>query len=219
MDLALVRPLFDRPELPISYPRQIAVQAEAECGTDSYRGPGSDGWRKLEQCWTFLDGFRPDDQTQARCTESGPSLPLLEMRPFLFAEGQKGLAMLPTVATGFEPSRLHPNPISIPILTPFFHFLSQLLRELLRDIVRTYVVCSEEASRLKDMALDNSKCVWVRAIGALSGYSVFRTSPKCSNQPPAFLTGSSENLSWVARGLFPPTLIDDSAQISACLFL
>lgn len=36
MDLALVRPLFDRPELPISYPRQIAVQAEAECGTDSY---------------------------------------------------------------------------------------------------------------------------------------------------------------------------------------
>ncbi|RAH56868.1 hypothetical protein BO85DRAFT_450261 [Aspergillus piperis CBS 112811] len=37
MDLALVRPLFDRPELPISYPRQIAVQAEAECGTDSYR--------------------------------------------------------------------------------------------------------------------------------------------------------------------------------------
>lgn len=94
MDLALVRPLFDRPELPISYPRQVAVQAE--CGTGSYSrrycpgGPGSDGCRNLEQCWTFLDGFRPDDQTQAHCTESGPSLPLLEMRPFLFADDRIG---------------------------------------------------------------------------------------------------------------------------------
>ncbi|PYH33871.1 uncharacterized protein BO87DRAFT_397523 [Aspergillus neoniger CBS 115656] len=112
MDLALVRPLFDRPELPISYPRQIAVQAEAECCPG---GPGSDGCRKLEQCWTFLDGFRPDDQTQARCTESGPSLPLLEMRPFFFAAGQKGKPAEAAVIYGpiRSPSRTPWNPGTI----------------------------------------------------------------------------------------------------------
>ncbi|PYH54931.1 uncharacterized protein BO96DRAFT_435702 [Aspergillus niger CBS 101883] len=115
MDLALVRPLFDRPELPISYPRQVAVQAE--CGTGSYSrrycpgGPGSDGCRNLEQCWTFLDGFRPDDQTQAHCTESGPSLPLLEMRPFLFADDRIEAAVI--YGPIWSPSRTPWNPGTI----------------------------------------------------------------------------------------------------------